>query len=63
MSCMESMDRGCHSHWSYLSLRCNNNNNIIVLYYRLAEHIDRYMTVVQYVVITLHTRVQLLSSP
>ena len=64
MSCMESMDRGCHSHWSYLSLRCNNNNNnnIIVLYYRLAEHIDRYMAVVQYIVITLHTRVQLLSS-
>ena len=63
MSCMESMDRGCHSHWSYLSLRCNNNNNIILLYYRLAEHIDRYMTVVQYIVITLHTQVQLLSSP
>ena len=28
---------------------------IIVLYYRLAEHIDRYMAVVQYIVITLHT--------
>ena len=39
-----------------------NNNNIIVLYYRLAEHIDRYMAVVQYIVITLHTQVQLLSS-
>ena len=35
---------------------------IIVLYYRLAEHIDRYMAVVQYIVITLHTQVQLLSS-
>ena len=35
---------------------------IIVLYYRLAEHINRYMPVVQYIVITLHTRVQLLSS-
>ena len=27
---------------------------IIVLYYRLAEHIDRYMAVAQYIVITLH---------
>ena len=35
---------------------------IIVLYYRLAEHIDRYMAVVQYIVITLLTQVQLLSS-
>ena len=35
---------------------------IIVLYYRLAEHIDRYMAVVQYIVITLLTQVQILSS-
>ena len=35
---------------------------IIVLDYRLAEHIDRYMAVVQYIGITLHTQVQLLSS-
>ena len=34
---------------------------IIVLYYLLAEHKNRYMAVVQYIVITLHTRVQLLS--
>ena len=26
---------------------------IIILYYRLAEHINRYMTVVQYIVSTL----------
>ena len=34
----------------------------ILLYYRLTEHIDRYMAVVQYIVIALHTQVQLLSS-
>ena len=35
---------------------------IIILYYKLAEHINRYMTVVQYIVITVSTRVQLLTS-
>ena len=37
---------------------------IIILYYRLAEHINRYMSVVQYIVSTLSTRVciQLLTS-
>ena len=37
---------------------------IIVLYYRLAEHYRQvaYMAVVQYIVIILHTQVQLLSS-
>ena len=35
---------------------------IIILYYRHAEHINRYMTVVQYIVITLYTRVQLLTN-
>ena len=35
---------------------------IIILYYRLAEHIKRYMTVVQCIVSILSTRVQLLTS-
>ena len=37
---------------------------IIILYYRLAEHINRYMSVVQYIVSALSTRVgiQLLTS-
>ena len=37
---------------------------ITILYYRLAEHINRYMSVVQYIVSTLSTRVgiQLLTS-
>ena len=36
---------------------CNNNNIIIMLYYRLAEHINKYMSVVQYIVSTLSTKV------
>ena len=35
---------------------------IIIIYYRLAEHINRYMTFVQYIVRILSTRVQLLTS-
>ena len=35
---------------------------MMILYYRLAEHINRYMRVVQYIVSTLSTRVQLLTS-
>ena len=30
---------------------------IIMLYYRLAEHINKYMSVVQYIVSTLSTKV------
>ena len=33
------------------------NGDIIMLYYRLAEHINKYMSVVQYIVSTLSTKV------
>ena len=40
-----------------LDWEISNNNNIIMLYYRLAEHINKYMSVVQYIVSTLSTKV------
>ena len=50
----------CHYEITVYSVLKHINTTIIIIimfYYRLAEHINRYMTAVQYIVSALSTRV------
>ena len=48
---------GLHEGNDRSRFRMISSGIIIMLYYRLAEHINKYMSVVQYIVSTLSTRV------
>ena len=42
---------------SLFKFKSRGHTGVIMLYYRLAEHINKYMSVVQYIVSTLSTKV------